>query len=352
MAKHTKQSAVHFQTDTVRQIIKHLETAGHKGGVSPFRVFEDFLKITEATLARMPDQLRAAGLRGELADDPPEIREMFQAIDRRYGHNPTVWQQFGQAFARLLAATEDGLWGDSASLYAAGAFGPDVLGAIYQTWGINNPQWNASFYTPYSVASLMAQMTMLNIERQVHDRVKAGLLHADNVIGQALLIGSLALAPDPDKNRAWDYFIHKLVPAAMPYLEPIKVMEPAIGSGVLVLAAAAAAPEWAVKLGLIQFAGADTDMAAVLMARCNCMLYGLNGFHVQLHVAAQEAWEGHTLRQAGHPSPDTLANLRQIWSLLPGNGEKSTPVNVTHLPSTQQMLYATATPVDPVAVTA
>ncbi|GAB4451141.1 MAG: hypothetical protein Kow0031_33730 [Anaerolineae bacterium] len=248
MAKRTKQSAAHLQTDTVRQIIKHLESAGRKGGVSPPAVFEDFLKITEATLARMPDQLRAAGLRGELADDPPEIREMFQEVDRKYGHDPAVWQQFGYAFARLLAATEGGLWGDSASLNVAGVFGPDVLGAIYQTWGINNPKWNASFYTPYSVARLMAQMIMLDIERQVHDRVKAGLLHADNVIGQALLIGSLALAPDPDKNTAWDYFINKLVPAAMPYLEPIKVMEPAIGSAILVLAAAAAAPEWAVKL--------------------------------------------------------------------------------------------------------
>ena len=69
---------------------------------------------------------------------------------------------------------------------------------------------------------------------------------------------------------------HVLIPI-LPYYKPITVCDPCLGSGRMLLAAAACYPAWAVQLGLVQFFGADIDPVCAQMARINVLLYGLNG---------------------------------------------------------------------------
>jgi hypothetical protein len=49
--------------------------------------------------------------------------------------------------------------------------GPDVLGSTYTNWANLDPSWQAQFFTPYNVALLMAKMTIMNGEREIHDRL-------------------------------------------------------------------------------------------------------------------------------------------------------------------------------------
>jgi hypothetical protein len=59
-------------------------------------------------------------------------------------------------------------------------------------------------------------------------------------------------------------FFTRVIPAALPYYEPILFQEPCIGSGVQMLAAASQYPEWAVKLNLVRFYGQAVEQVMQL----------------------------------------------------------------------------------------
>jgi len=334
-----------LRTNYVKKIIKILERIVSISGHNPSKVYEDFLNLSEATLSQLPEQVKAVGKTGRFAADPPEIAERFERVRARYsGHwggreyEQRVWHHFGEAFALLLESAEPGLWGTPNSLEAAGIFGPDVLGGIYQTWGMGSPDWNASFYTPFAVGKLMSAVTAgVDTERQGYDVVKKALLHPDNILGQSALLAGLVL-PDDDPQTAWDYYLNTIVPLAMPYMEPIKVLEPAIGSGILVLSMAGEFPAWAVKRGIISFAGADTDLNAVRASNLNLMLYGLNGFHLKLMAAAAEAlesWRQRTGDQLPAGSPAQI--IRNVYR----NGD-ARPSNNGNASSLFEQMFRTA----------
>jgi hypothetical protein len=116
----------------------------------------------------------------------------------------------------------------------------------------------------WNVAFMMAQMLNTDIERMVYDRVKEALCHPDNVLGAAVLLASLAI-PEDEPGAHFDWFLNRCLPAAAPWLKPILVQEPAVGTGVMILAHAAASPEWAVRNYLIRYHGQDIDP---LMVAC------------------------------------------------------------------------------------
>ncbi len=221
------------------------------------------------------------GRTGSPGPDSPETAELFGRI-RRWYEQP-AWRSFAEAFGILLDSSAAGLHD------RPGAMGPDVLGQVYMSWANSDPSWQAQYFTPWNVALLMASITVGNGEREVHDRIKKALLHPDNLWGQSVLLASLALPADGAEVR--DYFFSTVLPAALPWYEKILVNDPAIGSGVLMLATAAQYPEWANYWGLISYTGQDLDEDCVLMSRIQTKLYGLNSYGLTLHLAAGEAME-------------------------------------------------------------
>ncbi|MFN8456974.1 MAG: hypothetical protein U0401_20295 [Anaerolineae bacterium] len=131
------------------------------------------------------------------------------------------------------------------------------------------------------VASCMARILNVGLERLVYDRVKEALCHPDNILGAAVLLASVALPEnEPGAHQAW--FFNRCLPAAAPYLKPILVQEPAVGTGVMLMAHAAASPEWAVRHNIIQYHAQDIDPLMVTCTRLSVMMYGLNGYACNL----------------------------------------------------------------------
>lgn len=293
-----KQTVVPFeQREFPKEIIKRLETVVSISGRRPGEIFSDWVFITEATLKALPDQVKAVGATGHFAEDAPEVADTFARVRTHYDSKylgedraGRVWHNFAEAFALLLEATAPGLWGEPNSLAVAGISGPDVLGYIFQTWASppSGKTWHGQVLTPFAVANCIAQILNTDIERMVYDRVKEALCHPDNVLGAAVLLASLVI-PEDEPGAHFDWFLNRCLPAAEPYLKPILVQEPAVGTGVMILAHAAASPEWAVRNYLIRYHGQDIDPLMVACANSSLMLYGLNTYSLQLESAVSEA---------------------------------------------------------------
>ena len=296
-----------------REIVKCLEQAYRYSGQRPYHLFEDWTLLVEACLKTLPEHLKTVAQTGRFADDTPETVELFNRIRTRYEFldRPAayrkVWEAFAKAFALLLESAEPGLWGEgSYGEFDCGYMGPDVLGHTYMAWANSDPSWNAQYFSPWNVARLMAAMNISRGEREVYDRIKTACLHPDNILGQAVILASLAIpeneAGQPNLHQA--YFFNRVIPAALPYYEPIRVADPAgVGSGVLLLASAAQYPEWAVKLNLVTFFGADIDPTCCRMVNINFMLYGLNGYGLRLAEVASVAAEALQNRSGSPVSP-------------------------------------------------
>ena len=127
------------------------------------------------------------------------------------------------------------------------------------------------FFTPWNVARMMAEMVS-DGGAEVHTRLKAAI--EKSPLAQAFLVAGCVL----EGQEAFDWYISRVVPAAIEHYEPVRVCDPCVGSGILLLAHASTLPAWMVQMGLVQYYGCDIDLLCVRMARVNFKLYGLNGF--------------------------------------------------------------------------
>lgn len=247
-------------TRHAKEVIKHLERVAGRG-YSASRVFSDFCQMTLHSLEQLPAQFKAAATTGRLAEDPPDVQEFFRRMEASYPNGQMSF--FHQAFAALLDSTED--WADT-------------MGDVFMEFGNPNPR-SGQFFTPWNVAECMADMMIgIDVNKVLKERLTEAhqkLEAEDPALGayaSALLMTSFL-----DPERA----MHQLIPILHPYFQPISVVDPACGSGVMLLAAAKMFPRWAVHYGLVQFWGMDIDQNCVMMARINCMLYGLNGYSLR-----------------------------------------------------------------------
>jgi hypothetical protein len=216
--------------------------------------------------------------------------------------------------------------------------GPDVIGHTYMLYATPN-QAKAQIFTPWNIALMLGRMSTPDGERQVHDRLKQACQHPDNMLAQATVLAGLAI-DDPDQARAW--FFSRVLPAAWPTYQPLRVGDPAgCGSGVLLLAAAACFPAWAVHLGCVVFQGIDIDPGCVRLSKINCMLYALNGYYLQFAEALQtlnnsagvtRAWpRSHTAAyqqaitvykdKSPHPSPVVVPSFADLFRRRPAEIE-------------------------------
>ena len=160
--------------------------------------------------------------------------------------------------------------------------------------------------------------------------LKEACLHPDNILGQAVVLASMVIPEEAEdqSNPHRDYFLNHVIPAALPWYKPISVADPAgVGSGVMLLAGAARYPEWAVKLNLVTFLGADIDFICCRMAKINCCLYGLNGYALRLAEAVRVAAEARQGQQNSPASPPksvgtAIENVAQAQRQQP---DKSVP---------------------------
>jgi hypothetical protein len=239
-----------------KAIIRTLEIV-QEIGVQPYTAFDDFLDIALLTLESMPHHAQAQKA-GIAYQDPPEVAKVFDRIKARYGER--YYNLFAQALGELFLSASDGY--------------QDVIGAVYMEYGIPNKN-TGQFFTPYHVAAAMAQMTMLGIERKVHDRIKEAA--AKDPFAAAVIMAGVFVR----EGEAFEYFYNQVLPAVAHLVEPVTVCDCCCGSGVMLLAAASCTPRWALDFGLVRFFGQDIDETCVKMAKVNLMLYGLNGFYLR-----------------------------------------------------------------------
>lgn len=287
-----KPDASHFHGSGqyVRQIIKCLEKVNALSGYHAYQIFDDWSQLVEVCLEALPVHLTSLAQTGRLAEDTPEARQVFERLRARYqppyrSKSADAWSYFSQAFAILLESAEPGLWGPgSYGDFDVGYMGPDVIGHTYILYATPNLA-RAQIFTPWNVALLLGRLNIPSGEQQVHEHLKQACQHPDNILAQATLLAGLAI-DDPGQAREW--FFNRVLPAAWPTFEPVMVGDPAgCGSGVLLLAAAACFPEWAVRLGCVVFQGIDIDPQCVRLAKINCMLYALNGYSLKFAEAVQ-----------------------------------------------------------------
>lgn len=276
------------------EIVKCLARVTAVSGCGPAIVFNDWTRVVEASLEALPNHLRSIARTGRWAEDTPQAAEVFAQVRARYARGANlsahqrVRESFGQALALLLESAAPGLW--QYADFDVGYMGPDVIGQAYMDFANYDPKWSAQYWTPWNVALLASSLLIPQGARDVHDRLKQALTHPDNHLGAAVLLASLAI-PEEDPNLHWEWFLTRVIPAAMPFYTPISFCEPAIGSGVMMLAAACRFPEWAVIRQLVTFSGQDSDPTCVRMAHINAMLYGLNGYALKLAEAVGEVLE-------------------------------------------------------------
>jgi len=249
---------------SAREIIKQLErvtASGHRAD----QIFEDWLDLVEASLEALPGHIKNAG-QGQILEDTPETQALWKQIKARYDKD-WYWENFVKAFAILVESTVK--W-------------KDTIGAVYMSFANPNPG-AGQYFTPWNIAKAMATMTMGDVLPEIHNRMKEAI--GKDILTQSIVMAGLVIQ---DAAEAEQWFYNRVIPAAAPHFDVLTVCDPCVGSGVMLLAAASEIPRWALDWGLIQFYGMDIDPTCVKMARVNCMLYGLNGYHLKCVIEASQ----------------------------------------------------------------
>lgn len=255
-----------------REILKNLERLTAYGSTT-YQIFDDWLDLTLDSLTGTHGRMRCI-LEETTYQEPAESTALFARLRNRYGdgsnRRTNPFDYFAQATAALWRTTNDGYW--------------DTVGDTYMEWGVSN-KWNGQFFTPFHVADLMAGL-LGSPAAQVQENLVEAI--GKSIPAQARLMAGLAYSVIGDETLYRAYFITRILPHVLPHYEPVKVHDPACGSGVMFLAYARHTPPWMLNMGLVQFFGQDIDASCVKMAHINSMLYGLNGIWAPMFYMEQE----------------------------------------------------------------
>lgn len=273
-------------SDTFKQdIIKDLQYAS-RGKYDYRDTFRDWLELVYLSLDRLPVHLQMVRESQPLTDTP-ETKAVFENTVEKYGKEGIT--RFTRAFAFLVESTsqDQGEW-------------RDVLGDVFMEYCNPNPR-TGQYFTPMPIATMSATMIMGDVENQIHERIKQAI--QKSVPAQAALFAGLCIT---NPKEASDWYFQNVIPLAYPHIEPITVCDPACGSGVMLIAAAAQCPRWALDFNLVRFWGMDIDQTCVRMAQVNMMLYGLNGFTIKCAMTASVD----DVRSAPQPWSDAYMKAR------------------------------------------
>ncbi len=209
-------------------ILKHLN-AVTLSGRKTWTVLEDWLDIVHATLRMLPVHALFVATTGKPADDPDDVKATWARLNRDY--KSADWQHFQAATMTLFEVAEQRVidWGNPKGANVGGASW-DIVGEVYMELNASSDH-SGQFFTPWHLACVSAQCSVSETMESLAART-----------------------------------------------EPLRISDPACGSGVMLLAAAACLPREAVQRGLVRFYGQDIDQTCVKLAQINTMLYGLNGW--------------------------------------------------------------------------
>ena len=247
--------------DLAKRTADAIGNLAYRSGQSVSQTFQDWIAVSQATLDSIPRHYASALESGTFAEDTPEVKALWdQLVERYLKDGMTV---LSQCFGNLMLASELKPYTDHA-------------GGVHELLELGNPR-AGQYFTPEEVTTLMGKMIVGDGEALLKSRIKDALAHPDNHIGYATLLAS-CIVPD---DQIETHFYKRVLPAAVPYFEkPIQILDPCVGSGRMLLAAAAEFPQWANKFGFVQFYGVDISPVCVSIARLNISLYGLNGVGV------------------------------------------------------------------------
>ena len=268
------------QQEINQRITRHLEAAASSAGLRVSEAWSDWLCLTEATLRMIPVHAQSIHDSGTLSPDPPDIAQEWERIKARYGHDG--FSSLQQAFCQLLHCTQP-IAGIEPEIR-------DVLGPLYMV--IGNPSISAGqFFTPWEMCVTIAKTIMADAPALVYQRMERALQHDPM---HAMMMGERTGWITPEIG---EYVAKHMLPKVMDHYDPVCVHDPCVGSGGMLLAAAAEFPRWMVAMGLVLFYGQDISLDCTRMAQINEILYGLNGWGLRYRVAAD------TLRQSSIVTP-------------------------------------------------
>jgi len=275
-----------------QRIVSILDKIGNSGHRN-IEVFRDWMELIWTTLDAMGRQYERLMTAESTAESPfvlekedPELAKLNAELLTKYHNNQVYLDRFGEAMHILFNIPS--------------RFGYyDAIGMVYMLFGNPNPK-AGQYFTPWNVAKLMGAIVGGDAHAEVMRRIEEAATkaaEADPKVYAAFLAAGLTgllLKPGEESEEIveWDqfrsdFFWNKLLPSVARFFDPIKIMDPCVGSGVMLLAAASEYPQWAVKLGLVQFYGMDIDPDCVKMCRINMRLYGLNSQYLK-HSFAQD----------------------------------------------------------------
>ena len=249
----------------VQTIIKTLGKLEVLGGYRrTYDVFTDWLDLVEATLHMLPQQMLYARLHGTLMP-PEEEPEAIQAVFQRVrSHYPEArWQEAFNLFHEAYEILTDAAQGAVA----------DWLGAIFMATNLKSAR-AGQFFTPWNVAYMMAQMSMLDVEAAV----LRNMAEAIDAWDGSKLYRAMGMQWGPEHPNTTRWIWEKHVDPLYLLTRHLTVGEPACGSGVMLLAAIASVPPWITNAQLVDYFAIDIDPTCAQMARIQLLLYGANGY--------------------------------------------------------------------------
>ena len=241
----------------------------------PVELFRGFVDACNLALEELPCHLHYAVTRESIV--PADSKERWNKATGRFA--PQTLEAFAYGFSVLLDACQFGP--DPASTDSGG--GPDVIGSVYMDLlSSRSNKWNyhAQYFTPWGISLMMAKMSAAeDLEAQFHAKVKA-LIHEDPLLQAMTLADAVVWQAEGDQGKAFAWWLRKAWPLIRPKIEPIRVCDPCVGSGIMLLAFASCHPLWLSQIGYIQYYGIDIDPLCVEMCRLNMRLYGLDPLRI------------------------------------------------------------------------
>ncbi|HEX6292925.1 MAG TPA: N-6 DNA methylase [Herpetosiphonaceae bacterium] len=303
--RRTPRRARALRSPSATDILDLLDRCSARCGPSLGQVFTDWLDLVEAVLDDLhaPWRNLMSGAPAPLPS-PATADAVWATLAPRYQH-PDACSLLSQACGALLAGAANQVSDDIGAVSMHACLGDDQRG---------------QFFTPWNVCLAMAQMAILDGAAAVEARIAAAIAKSPDA--QAAHADGSHLAGD--QALAWR--IARVLPHAAPHIERITVIDPACGSGRMLLAASTQYPAWANALGLVSYVGIDADSLCTRMARLNVKLFGLDGLQAALVLLHAEQ----TLKRAARVSAlrsimtDAGASVVEAIADLQGDVEAAT----------------------------